>query len=104
MVLYVMKYDISPGMAEQYGAWVMGAIKRLMNVPGVIELQGYRPVAGTSQVASFYVFPDMEAFGKWVTDDVVREEFAKARDYLSNVTTEVWGPSPFAPEPIRAGG
>jgi hypothetical protein len=50
MVLYILKWNIHPDKAEEYGPWAKGAIQRTMGAGGVIEFRGYRPASGTFQV------------------------------------------------------
>lgn len=103
MVLYVMQWDIHPDKVEAYLKWTESAIKRTLAVPGVVEFRAYRPATGTSQVVITYEFADMAAWAAWDTDEDIQKVMAELHTLALNVNTEVWGPSPVVPEPIRPG-
>ena len=103
MVLYVGKYDIRPEKAGEYAEWAKSAMGRMFAVPGIVELRGYRPVTGSYQVAITYEFADMNAWAAWSSNEDIQKLWDEARAYLTNVSYELWGPSPIVPEPIRPG-
>ncbi len=101
MVLYVMKWDIDPQKTEDYSKWTASAIKRTTGAPGVVEFRAYRMAAGDHQVIITYEFADMAAWAAWNMTDDVQQVFVEVRTLANNVTTELWGPSPVVPVPIR---
>ena len=101
MVLYVCKWDIRPEKREEYAKWAEGTIRRIMKIPGIAEFRGYRPATGSQEVAVTYEFADMNAFSSWISNEDVQQLFAEARSYCENMASELWGPSPVVPEPIR---
>lgn len=103
MVLYVMKWEIGPDV-DAYKAWTSSAIERLLKAPGVVEFRAYRAVAGSGQVVATYEFKDVHTCGAWLDDVSVRQVREELEALASNVTAEIWGPSPIVPEPIRPGG
>ena len=104
MVLYIMKYDINPDKVEEYKTWTKTAIPTILGTPGVVEFRGYRPITGNSQVVVTLEFADLDTWNAWYTHKKVQRLFDEARKYEINVSYELWGPSPFLPEPIRPGG
>ena len=104
MVLYVLQYDILPGKEQAYAEWVKPAIARLLAVPGVVELRGFRPVTGPYGVVSSWEFADLAAWAAWRANEQVGKVFDEARGLTTNLRVELWGPSPVAPEPIRPQG
>jgi heme-degrading monooxygenase HmoA len=72
-------------------------------VPGIVEFRGYRPVTGSYQVAVTYEFADMNAWAAWNSNEDIQKLWDEARAYLTNMSYELWGPSPVVPEPIRPG-
>lgn len=104
MVLYIMKWDIHPDKVEAYLKWTEGAIRRTLAVPGVVEFRAYRPATGSSQVAITYEFADMAAWATWQAHEDTQKVLAELYTLALNVTSELWGPSPVVPKPIRPGG
>jgi len=101
MVLAVTKWDIHPDKLEAYPKWAEAAIKRGMSVPGVVEFRGYRGAAGAPQVVITWEFADMEAWAAWHSNEATQKIFAELHTVAVNVTTELWGPSPVVPVPVR---
>ena len=102
MVIYVMKWDILPDV-EAYTKWTESAIKRVIGAPGVVEFRAYRSAAGASQAVVTYEFEDMAAWATWDANEDVQNVKAELHRFATNVSTELWGPSPIVPEPIRPG-
>ena len=103
MVLYVGKYDIRPEKASEYVEWAKSAIARMSAIPGIVEFRAYRPATGSYQVALTYEFADMKAWAAWNSNEDIQKLWDEAREYITNVSYELWGPSPIVPEPIRPG-
>jgi len=101
MVIYSMKWDIRPGMVDAYREWAHSAVKRLLAVPGVVEFRAYRMITGCHQVAVTFEFIDMQALASWQSNEDTQKALEDGREYTSNITTEILGPSPIVPEPIR---
>jgi regulator of protease activity HflC (stomatin/prohibitin superfamily)/heme-degrading monooxygenase HmoA len=100
MVLYVMKYDLRPERTNDYIN--ISALERIRAIPGLVELRAYRPVAGSHQIVVTYEFADMAAFAAYVSHDDFHKLMMEVRAFVTNVSTEVWGPSLLAPKPIRS--
>jgi quinol monooxygenase YgiN len=103
MVLCVLKWDIHPDKTDAYLQWTAGAIKRTVAGPGVIEFRAYRGATGAPQVVISYEFADMAAWAAWYSDEDIQKVLAELHTVALNVSTEVWGPSPVVPAPIRPG-
>jgi quinol monooxygenase YgiN len=101
MVLLVMKWNIHPDKAQAYLQWTDGAIKRTLAAPGVVEFRAYRPATGASQAVITYEFHDMVAWAAWQSNEDVQKVLAELRTLTLNVDSEIWGPSPVVPKPIR---
>jgi quinol monooxygenase YgiN len=102
MVLYVAKYNIHPDKSERYLEWAQNAIPRTMAVAGVTELRGYRVAGGTGQIAATFEFADMAAWAIWHGNEDIQQALTELRTVATDVTTELWGPSPMTPQPVRA--
>ena len=103
MVLYIMRWDILPDKVEAYRKFTESAIKRTLGVPGVVELRAYRPAAGASQIVLTYEFADLAAWASWYANEDLQKLQDELRTLTTNVSTELWGPSPVVPKPIRPG-
>ena len=101
MMLHVIKYDIHPDKTEAYAAWAKAALPELLAVLGYVELRGYRPVTGSSQVAVTIEFADLADWTGWIANEEVQRILHDQRALVLNLTTELWGASPNVPEPIR---
>ena len=104
MVLYLFKWNIHPNKTEAYAGWAKGAIQRTLAAGGVTEFRGYRPASGSAEVVVTYEFADMAAWAAWYGHDAVQQVIAEVHTLATGVTTELWGPSPIVPQPIRPGG
>jgi antibiotic biosynthesis monooxygenase (ABM) superfamily enzyme len=102
MILYILKWDIIPEKVDTYLEWTGPALRRSLSVSGVIEARAYRPMAGSSQVAIIYEFPDFDAWSNWFNDHKVQTVFEELFELATNVYREVWEPSPIFPEPFRS--
>ena len=87
--------------AEAYPDWAQSAVSRLLAVPGVVEFRAYRPATGCHQVAATYEFTDMQAWASWRHHEDTQKVFNEGNAYMTNMSLELWGPSPIVPEPIR---
>ena len=101
MVLYVMKWDIRQDKAGGYGKWATSALQRMLSAGGVVEFRAFRPVSGASEVAVTYEFADMTGFARWYQSEAVQHVVQESREYCENMATELWGPSPVVPKPVR---
>jgi quinol monooxygenase YgiN len=106
VVLYVLKWDIRPDKAEAYVAWAQGAIQRNLAAPGVVEFRAYRGAAGPApgHVIITYEFADFAAWATWYAHEEVQKTTTEVRQFVENLSAELWGPSPIVPRPMRPGG
>ena len=70
-------------------------------MPGVVELRGYRAATGAHHVVLTYEFADMAAWAAWQTHEDVQKTRDELDAFATDVTTELWGPSPLTPAPVR---
>jgi heme-degrading monooxygenase HmoA len=73
----------------------------MLSTGDVVEFRAYRPVSGANEVAVTYEFADMTAFARWYQSEPVQEVVRESRRYCENMATELWGPSPVVPKPVR---
>jgi quinol monooxygenase YgiN len=103
MVLFVQKYDIHPDKVEAYNAWAKTVIPRILALPGMVEFRGYRPVTGASQVVVTLEFADLAAWTAAYEHEDMQRLLNESRAYETNLSWELWGPSPVVPKPARPG-
>ena len=103
MVLQIIKWDVHPDKVESYAEWAKEVIPRLLKVPGLVEFRAYRPVTGSSQVVTTFEFKDLAGWATWYGQEEVQEIMNERREFTINETSELWGPSPIVPDPIRPG-
>ena len=104
MVLWVMIYDINPDMLDEYLKWAQGAIPRVIGAEGLVEFRGYRPVSGSHRVVTTCGFADLTAWQGWYESEPIQTTLAEMASLTVNLETDLWGPSPVVPQPIRPGG
>ncbi len=103
MVLYVVKWNLHPDKAEAYAKWAKSAVERQMAVKGVVEFRAYRAAAGTRRIVATYEFADMATWAAWESHEDIQKTRNELDALATDVTTELWGPSPVVPKPIRPG-
>ncbi len=103
MVLYLQKYDVVHGMTDEFIAWAKTAIPRILSAPGIVEFRSYRPAVSDSQIANTFEFADMASWAEWQNSEAVQQLLLEIRTYTVNFSSELWGPSPVVPAPLRPG-
>jgi len=101
MVLLIMKADFNPDKMDAYLQWVPGAIKRVLNVPGIKEIRAFRSVTGKYQSISTYEFEDMESWAKWNESKEVQEGLNELAKLTNGFTLELYEASSLLPDPLR---
>jgi heme-degrading monooxygenase HmoA len=101
VVIYVRKYDVHREKRGDHLKWAASVNSRLLAVPGILEIRVFRTAVGASQMVATAEFADLAAWAEWYGHEEVQTVFSEAREYLSSLTTELWGPSPVHPEPVR---
>lgn len=103
MVLYIQKYDVVHGMMDEFIEWAKTAIPRILAVPGLVEFRSYRPAVSDSQIANTYEFADMASWAAFQENETVQQLLLEVRTYTVHFNSELWGPSPVVPAPLRPG-
>jgi heme-degrading monooxygenase HmoA len=101
MVLAVAKYDIQPDKFDAYIEWARSAIPEIMAVPGIRELRSYRPIAGAGFIIVTAEFASLADYAAWAESETMVRIINERRTFSFNETSELWGASPTAPDPIR---
>ena len=102
MVLYVMRFNILPDKVDKYNKWIDNYYRLTLAVRGVVELRGYRTLASSQgHVVVTYEFKNMGTWAKWRSHKEITKFLDELSKLVTNMTFELWGPSPIVPEPIR---
>jgi hypothetical protein len=100
-----LKYDFLPGFDQQaYQAWAKKAIATVLRSPGLVEFRANRNMMASPQVRTTSVFKTMADWGNFAESAEWAALKAELSDqYATNISVDIWGPSPVVPEPLRPG-
>jgi len=95
-------YDFLPGIKQQaYAELAKKAIGQTLQAPGLVEFRANRNVLGSPQVRSTTVWQTLGDWAKFSESAAWQAMEAELRTFVTNYRTEIWGPSPVLPEPLR---
>jgi len=98
-----LRYDLLPGVDQQaYIEWAKKGIRLGLKAHGIVEARSNRDLLGSPQVRATYVWKtlaDWAVFAEGAEWQALTTELQ--RSLATNVSIEIWGPSPVAPESIR---
>src|ERR1700739_1935709 len=97
----VRKYDLLPGVDRQAYAELMKKGVALLRAPRLFEIDARRNLLGSHQVRATSVWQrlaDWEAAREH--EELVALE-VDSRRHVTNVSVEIWGPSPLLTQPLR---
>jgi len=95
-------YDLLPGIDQQ--AYVQAAqkmIRAMLQAPGIIEFRANRNMLGSPRVRITTLW---ETLADWAKFDESAERHALESELLAfttNISVQLWGPSPIVTEPLR---
>jgi len=100
-----LSYDFIPGFDQQaYKEWAKKAIGTVLQTPGLVEFRAFRNVLGSPYVRTTTVWQSLTDWVKFFESPEWQEIETELRDaFATNVSVEIWGPSPVAPTPLRPG-
>jgi len=98
-----LKYDFLPGVDQQaYQAWAKKAIGTVLQAPGIVEFRASRNMMASPQVRTTSVF---KTVADWANFSESAEWLALKAElsdqHATNISFDIWGPSPVVPEPLR---
>lgn len=103
MIEITQTYDLVPGNDPQaYAALVERTLALLRKAPGFVEVRANRNLLGSPQVritTMWRSLADWAALRETPELQALEAQFAR---HVANSRAELWGPSPFLREPLRA--
>ena len=103
MVEGSVTWDLVPNVdLKAYGAWAKKTIEATLNAPGLIEFRAHRGFMAPAQVRTTTVWKSMADWAKF-TEGPWQQAETELRAFAVNLKSELWGPSPIVPEPLRPG-
>lgn len=105
--LYVVRWSTRPDQdllaGSAYTAWSRTAIPRCLLVPGLTGLTTYRAAAGEPHIITLFAFPTLPALAGWRGSRELEDLTEESRQFTYEMTTEIWGPSPYLPAASGSG-
>jgi len=99
-----MIYDLLPGADLQaYQEWAKKATGLVLQSPGLIEFRANRSVLGNPQVRATTVWKSLADWANYNESAEWQGLWNEMLAFATNVSVELWGPSPVLPEPLRPG-
>ncbi|MBM4425373.1 MAG: hypothetical protein FJ030_18675 [Chloroflexi bacterium] len=103
MVEIVMTWDFLPGANMQaYAEFAKKSIGTVLQAPGFVEFRANRNALGSPQVRATWVWQSKADWANYADSETGVALLAEGQKYITNFHTEIWGPSPRVPEPVRA--
>jgi len=98
-----LAYDLVPGIDEKsYFDWMKEAIVPVLKSNGIVEVRAQRNIKESPGVLVIGLWESLEDWTKFSQSEgwysltnTLQNTFA------ANLRIEVWGPSPFLPQPLR---
>jgi heme-degrading monooxygenase HmoA len=98
----VQKYDLLPGVdQEAYAELMKKVIAALLRAPGLVEIDARRNLLGSPQVRATSVW---QSLADWEATREHEELVAlevESRRHVTNMSVEIWEPSPLLTQPLR---
>ena len=104
MIDVTVTWDLRPGIDHQaYAELSKRAVGAVLNAPGFVEFRAHRNIIGSPQVRASYLWhslADWASFQEAPEWQSLAEEF---HSFATNVSYQIWGPSPVITKPLRPG-
>ena len=103
MIEVHLAYDLMPGVEENaYFNWIKQAIVPALKSEGIVEIKACRNPKESPAVLVTGVWKSMEDWTKFSQSEPWNSLINTLQTtFAINIRIEVWGPSPFLPEPLR---
>ncbi|MCB0743028.1 MAG: antibiotic biosynthesis monooxygenase [Ignavibacteriales bacterium] len=102
MVEVAFTYDFHPDMDEEaYKRVARKATALMVSAEGFIEIKANRNMLGSPNVRRSSVWDSMENWAKLAETPEFQKVTQEFRKYVTNTNVNIWGASPYMPEPIK---
>lgn len=102
MIEVTFTYDIHPEIDEEaYSRLARKATLMMKNAKGFIELRASRNLLGSPHVRRTSVWESMADWGRFAETSDFQKITHEFRQYTTHMHVNLWGPSPYVPEPIK---
>jgi hypothetical protein len=99
-----MYWDLLPDFDQQaYEGWAKKAIGTMLKSPGIIEFRANRNILGSPLARTTVLWQTLADWAKFAESAENQAILSELRKFATNIRTELWGPSPVVPEPLRPG-
>jgi hypothetical protein len=101
MIEVTVTWELRPGIdLEAYAAFAKNAVSTALQAPGIVEVRAQRGLLAP-QVRATYVWQSLADWGKFQETGDWQELMLAFNSFAANIDTQLWGPSPIMPEPVR---
>jgi len=95
-------YDLLPSINPQaYADFAKKAIGLTLQAPGLVEFRAHRNILGSPKVRLTTVWQTLGDWANFSQSAAWQAIEAELLTFTTNASTEIWGPSPVVPEPLR---
>jgi len=103
MIEVHLAYDLVPGVDEAvYFNWIKQAIVPALKSEGIVEIRAHRNIKESPAVLVTGVWKSMDDWTNFSQSESWNSLVNTLQSsFATNVRIEVWGPSPFLPEPLH---
>lgn len=102
MIEVTFTYDFHHDIDEEtYSRLARKATAMMLNAPGFIELRASRNMLGSPHVRRTSVWESMAHWAAFAETEEFQKITHDFRKYATHMNVNIWGPSPYVPEPIR---
>ncbi len=102
MIEVSFTYDFQPNFDEEaYHRVARKATAMMLSADGFIELRAHRNMLGSPHVRRSTVWESMEHYARFIQTPEFQKVTHEFRKFVTNNNVNIWGPSPFVPEPLR---
>jgi heme-degrading monooxygenase HmoA len=97
-------WDMLPNANQQaYAEFSKKAIGSMLQAPGLVEFRANRNILGSPKIRVTTVWHTLSDWAKFNESAEWQALELELHAFTTNTSTEIWGPSPVVPEPLRPG-